>query len=130
MKAIRPTPTSSYPDEIRSTALRHGEPDVDDDDLRETMLAGFAAVLEPEVLATLDALVPRHRWRTVLPSGFWYRRAVLDQVDERQRRNLHAELDRVIGPDAAAATMEFLPPVPWDVLQDQGVDGLLMEAVL
>lgn len=53
---------------------------------------------------------------------------MLDRVDERQRRTLHAELDRVIGPDAAAATMEFLPPVPWDVLRDQGVDRLLLEA--
>lgn len=99
-----------------------------DEDLRETMLAGFGAVLAPQVLATLDALVPRRRWRTALPSGFWHRRAVLDQVDERQRRKLHAELDRVIGLDAAAATMEFLPPVPWDVLREQGVDGLLLEA--
>lgn len=99
-----------------------------DEELRETVFAGFVAVLGPEVLATLDALVPRRRWRSALPSGFWHRRAVLDQVDDRQRRTLHAELDRVIGPDAAAATMEFLPPVPWDVLRDQGVDRLLLEA--
>lgn len=99
-----------------------------DEGLRETMLTGFAAVLDPEALATLDALVPRGRWRAVLPSGFWYQRSVLDQVDERQRRKLHAELDRALGPDAAAATMEFLPPVPWSVLRDQGVDGLLLEA--
>lgn len=97
------------------------------DDHRQTALAGFAEVLGAETMATLDALVPRRPWRATLPTDLWHRRSVLAHVDERGRRELHTALARIIGPEPAAAMMEYVPPVPWRVLRSEGVAHLLLD---
>lgn len=38
---------------------------------------------------------------------------------ERERHELAAKLERLLGPDEAATLMEHLPPVPWDGLARQ-----------
>ena len=94
---------------------------------RETMLAGFGRVLSDEALAALDALVPRVRWRDALPEGFLLSSAAVEAYDEAARRRLHEELATVIGAEAADAAMEYLPPLPWRVLRERGVDQLLWD---
>ncbi len=94
---------------------------------RQTMLRGFGEVLSDEALATLDALVPKRPWREAIPADFWRKPTVMDAVNEREGRTLHQELIDVIGPAAAHVTMEYLPPVPWEVLRDHGVDHLLWD---
>jgi hypothetical protein len=45
-------------------------------------------------------------------------------VTESQRRQLHADLERTLGPASAEAMMELLPPVGWgDVAREPHVDA-------
>ena len=45
-------------------------------------------------------------------------------ITDSQRRRLHADLERLLGPDSAAAMMELLPPVGWgDVARQPYVDA-------
>lgn len=44
-------------------------------------------------------------------------------ASERERHELAAKLEQLLGPDEAATLMEHLPPVPWDGLARQ--DDLL-----
>lgn len=37
------------------------------------------------------------------------------------QQHLEAKLREVLGDSAADATLEFLPPVPWDVLARHGI---------
>lgn len=95
------------------------------DACRRTMLDGFAEVLDPAALESFDEAVPRRRWRAAIPESFWRRADVVAQMAEAPRRELHQSLVALVGPEAAGATMEYLPPVSWDVLEKHRVDHLL-----
>lgn len=95
-------------------------------DCRQTMLDGFATVLSPEALRALDDYVPRRPWREAIPAEFWRRPEVVAAMEESGRRTMHQELRRAIGAAPADAAMEYLPPVPWRLLQRHRVDHLLL----
>ena len=45
-------------------------------------------------------------------------------VEERQRHELHARLDQVLGPEEASTLMSYLPPVGWaDVATKRDLDN-------
>lgn len=94
---------------------------------RDVMVEGFRRVLTSESLTVFDELVPTVRWRDVLPEEFLLSSAACEAYDDAGRRTLHAALREVVGPAAADATMEYLPPVPWKTLREQGLDSLLWD---
>ena len=49
-------------------------------------------------------------------------------LTDSQRRRLHADLERTLGPESAEAMMELLPPVGWaDVARQSSLDALAAE---
>lgn len=92
---------------------------------RDVLVRGFAQVLDEEVLTTFDRLVPTRPWREALPSAFWYRDDVVEHLDDRRRLEMYDTLVEVVGRETADAALEFLPPVPWWVLEAHGVGDLL-----
>ena len=88
---------------------------------RTVMVEGFARILPERALATLDQLVPLGRWRDELPDRFWTDPRVVAHLEDPGRYRMYAKLAEVIGQEAADATLEHLPPVPWRVLEEAGV---------
>ncbi len=92
---------------------------------RSIMIEAFRRVLSDDAMATLDALVPTRPWREAIPSSFWLQPSVMATADPSARHDLHDRLVEILGVDAAGATMDHLPPVPWRVLRAHGMDRRL-----
>ncbi len=94
-------------------------------DDRCVVVEAFGRLLSDTSLEAFDALLPTRPWREAVPSSFWQRWPVMAETDPRGRHDLHTRLVEVIGVEAAATAMEYLPPVPWRVLRAHGLDDLL-----
>lgn len=92
---------------------------------RELVLRSFERVVGRAHVEALDGLLPNLPWMEALPPSIWRDPMIVENLDEGRRRALHARLIEVLGDEAADATMRFLPPVPWRVLQRAGVTHLL-----
>jgi hypothetical protein len=95
-------------------------PLISDQQRRDAVLA-LEPQLGPEATRTFDELLPTIPRREVITAEFWYRDDVLRSVDVRAMRQLHDAFVGTLGAQHAATLMEFLPPVPWDVLLRHGL---------
>ena len=93
---------------------------------RQVMLDGFAAVLSPEVLRALDDYVPRRPWREAVPADFWRQSEAVAAKEESARRTMHQGTAACDRSRTRGRHEEYLPPVPWRLLQRHRVDHLLL----
>lgn len=87
------------------------------------MLAALEPSLGAHLTEVFDELLPKQRWREVIPVEHWLRPEVRAAVDAhgRARRHLQDKLIDVLGEAPAGTLMEYLVPAPWTTLDRLGV---------
>lgn len=90
---------------------------------RAALLTALEPALGAELVRAFDEMLPNQRWREVIPAEHWRRPEIREAMAANSvgRRHLHQKLVEVLGEAAADTLLEYLPPVPWTLLERLGV---------